>query len=918
MNDVSFNPFDIVNSDSPLVGGIPYSNSDVMGNLSRAFNPLAEQSKLDLLSSMDDFIKGTNLVDPFATQKPTFKRARFSNDTFHICLDSEYTVSPDPKRNVILSYQYVASTRSKSHDPIQGLIMTRINAKGEETRLTLKQFISKVIRHALRKKHIEKVPELVCVSAHFLRADLSAFLNFFNETTIVNGIRKTLATLKNTYGIDQNEILGKYHHHEKVKIYDNNNNPKQVEVRFIDTQLLTPNQRGLEHLGEIVNLPKLSIPEPYSIENMKDYLEQDRKGFEAYAMRDAEIVHRYVMQILDFTENEFGQAFLPVTLASLAVSLFQKELKTQKIDNHSFFGKHKEKIPRYQPDRKAYRTFTQVKDGGGALTLKAFASESYHGGRNEAFTCGYTPEGEYYDYDLPSAYTIAMLNLHPLDYDGYRQTKNPDDFKGNVLGMARVNFSYPESIRYPSLPVTSEHGLIFPRQGESYCSAPEIEAALNQGCHLEILEGFVIPWSDTEKFPFLSFVKFIRNKRKQHEKGSLFELLWKEIGNSLYGKLAQGLKGKTTFDVQDGFNKLVPESPITCAYYACYITGFVRAVIGELLNGIPEDKFAISVTTDGFLTNACLDEINLQQTLTKRYKTLLDIVAPDDNNPVLELKHQVQQLCCMRTRGQFTVKAGKGSSQGEQIVLSDKDIVLAKSSVQVPDDIRKQGKTPFERKQLENMYIATLYANREYDQKIPYSTLTSTRDSFIKKADLVKNMSMRKVNLEFDMKRRLVDCKAMTINGINGVFIQTQPWDHVSQFYEARACFSQWIHRCQKCLQTSEDFAEWEEYYHAKMTAKTKLVNVSAKQPSVRVLLRQFLRCFVRQTYGVNVEMTYDVIAKQLTEQGYRTTVNDLKNAKRKNAPIVLGCVADTSKTQALLKVLLSIAPDFEYQAFFS
>lgn len=57
---------------------------------------------------------------------------------------------------------------------------------------------------------------------------------------------------------------------------------------------------GLAECGELLGLPKLTIPAPYSITNMREYLLGDRAGFEAYALRDAEIAVRYALQVRNF------------------------------------------------------------------------------------------------------------------------------------------------------------------------------------------------------------------------------------------------------------------------------------------------------------------------------------------------------------------------------------------------------------------------------------------------------------------------------------------------------------------------------------------------------------------------------------------------------------------------------------------
>lgn len=817
---------------------------------------------------------------------------------------------------MVLSYQYVATTcHSATVVSDETNTISRIIYPKRGKRLTLKNFIGQVIRHALAKKVITSVPEHIYLVAHFIRADLGCFAEFFTDPSIqVQGVRNTLVTTTHPYEVAQEELLGKMSSWQEVRVYDNNHNAKKVKVRFIDTQLLTPNQSGLACLGEMVGLPKLAIPAPYSIERMAEYLEKDTAGFEQYALRDAEIVHRYVMQFFDFTQREFGRAYLPVSLGNIAVHQFEKTLKAHGIEKASFLGMKTDTVNLYNTNRGKYQRKKCDRLVATALTFERFAIECYHGGRNEAFVCGYPPIGEYYDFDLPSAYTTAMLNIYPVDFERCRCSQNVADFKCDVLGLARVTFAFPEGTRYPSLPVKTHNGLIFPLTGESYCTSPEIENAVKQGCQITIKEGYLFDWLNQDQRPFEDFVKFIRSKRSAYKKGELSELLWKEVGNSLYGKLAQGLKGKTTFNTQLKENKPVPRSAITCAFYACYITGFTRALIGELLNSIPPDKFAVSVTTDGFLTNARLDELDFSGTLSSRYKALLDSIMPEGDNAVLEEKHRVKQLCCMKTRGQFTVLQGK-VVKGK----ADSAIVLAKSSVQVPSKI-KLGVDKTQYKEAENAFMMNLYFNRTPQQKMRFSSLASPRKNYIHQMDTIRLIYDKKLNLEFDMKRCLVNAIAVNIGTNNdekqGVFMLSIPWKDEEQFYNARAYFTDWTQT--RLLKTVEDFADWNEFYLAKCSTKGRGVNVG-KGRTEKVLLNQFLRCYVRKSYGTELMTeTYKELAERLTLLGYSTTETAIKNAKRRNVKITTACVPDTPKVKELLKHLLTICPAFEYQAFFN
>ncbi len=108
---------------------------------------------------------------------------------------------------------------------------------------------------------------------------------------------------------------------------------------------------------------------------------------------------------------------------------------------------------------------------------------------------------------------------------------------------------------------------------------------------------------------FGSFIKDCIEKRKQHPKKSFEAMFWKEIANSTYGKTAQGLREKRVYDMRDQTMKALPPSAITNPFFASYITSFVRAVLGEIINRIPPDKVVFSATTDGFITDAVHKEI---------------------------------------------------------------------------------------------------------------------------------------------------------------------------------------------------------------------------------------------------------------------------------------------------------------------
>jgi hypothetical protein len=48
--------------------------------------------------------------------------------------------------------------------------------------------------------------------------------------------------------------------------------------------------------------------------------------------------------------------------------------------------------------------------------------------------------------------------------------------------------------------------------------------------------------------PFYEIIKEIQRKRKEYPKGSVNNMLYKEMGNSLYGNVVRGMSNKKSFD----------------------------------------------------------------------------------------------------------------------------------------------------------------------------------------------------------------------------------------------------------------------------------------------------------------------------------------------------------------------------------
>ena len=836
--------------------------------------------------------KRPKTLDDYPVIPPASKKVSvISSDlTLHIGFDTEYVFNPETRQNDILSFQsYVVLPDNTG---ISNIIYPPDSQK--KSRLSFKEFLCQTITPLLETGVITKWPGIINIYAHFIRADIASFANFWSDYKILlKGIRGTVSSFKNRYGIDFDEQQERRVKTEQIMFDKRTSPPRCSNVAFIDTLLITPGGMGLAECGELLGLPKLTIPAPYSITNMREYLLGDRAGFEAYALRDAEIAVRYALQVRNFCARELMIDRVPATIGAMAVSRFTKTLKENNMSPEVCLGTHIKTRELWLTEKQAFRTIKTPASVPSRELFETFPINCYHGGRNECFMMGVTPSDHWYDYDLAGAYTTGLLDILTPDYGNIRLSKNPDDYCGHVMGFALVTFRFPESVPYPSLPVrTDQYGLFFPLSGESWATAPEIELALSLGAEMTIHNGIIVPWiCDTSPHNsestsvFLPFVQQVRENRNRHIKGSLEEKFWKEIGNSLYGKLAQGLRAKTAFDTARGLNRSLPPSSVTQPFFAAHVTGFIRAVVGELMNALPSDSSVVSVTTDGFLTNCPLDKINMSGPLSSRFQSLCDIVDPGSS--MLTCKHEVSQLIAMKTRGQLTYRAIQG-----------KPVVHARAGVKPPADIPRSDY---------NDYMVDLYLNRLPGQTLSRSTLISTREMWLSESDLVSREQDIRLNLEFDFKRQPVR-PAMNEGHL---LMFSRPWDNMEEALQQRSLFDDW--RQTHTLKTLADWDDWCDFLYCRTVFSDMKLKVGSKR-SDDILVRLFLRALTQCQWGLMLKdkKSYSCkeVAEWLTSEGYSVTVTDVKNAVRAKIP-QMKFSSVTPRMKSLMDIIARKYPTF-------
>lgn len=770
----------------------------------------------------------------------------------YVGLDAEWVTRDGA--NIILSYQtYCISSDNREHGQIY------YPEKGK--RFSFEKFISRVVEDCRDAGLIKKWPRKIIVVAHFLRADITTFHDFWPLKASLNGQGGSVVGRVLTdsgYGVDETVERTRKAKPKPIELQDRHRKPQMSIIEFVDTLFLAPNKSPLSALGEMLGLPKVELPAGYSKDRMDEFLAGDKEAYELYALRDAELAVKYALKVRDFLNSKFGMKQLPRSLGAVGVSVFSRQLEEASVNYLQAFGLEIAKVEQWNGGTGKVST-KRVKVASPSRGLyEDLATNCYHGGRNESFTIGPTLEGDWFDWDLKGAYTTGLCDLLVPDYANAHTSCDPLDYVGHVMGFAYVAFKFPDGVRFPCLPVRSEqYGLRFPLEGDAYVTAPEIELALSIGATLKIKHGVIIPWQPDSKPLFEDFTRKIQTMRKLYPKKGLEEVMIKEIGNSVYGKLAQGLSGKAAFDTSTGLSKKIGPSAITNPYMAAHTTGLIRAVCSELLHRIPSHRTVISVTTDGFLTDATENELDQSGPLCRRYQALCQLLHGNNDNeqvPMLELKHHAKQIISIKTRGQCTAIKG------------DTPPVLAKAGVKCAGTTEEQ-----------NDWILKLYLDRVPGYKIDASHLISLREQWLSEKDLIEIKKQIRLSYEYDQKRQLVNPRMLAVDGRYHISCDSVPWKTSADADHCRARFDGW--RETGCLKTMEDWESWEDTFESARALQGSKMRV-CEDGSIGILTRVLTRALVQKAWYPH-DMTYNEISELLCAIGLPVTVDTCKNSKR-------------------------------------
>lgn len=866
-----------------------------------------------------------------ALEEPVGRR-RARGEPLWVGFDAEWVFDEAAQRNNILCIQlFVPAQPAISSHPDKrerAAALSRIiyaRSLAPEGRPSLQASLRQLVDDALEAQVMQEAPSQINVVGFGLRFDLGALGDFKELKTQIDSVAGKVATVGAQASMEYARTL----------MTGDLLAPEIIGLHFIDLAAHVAPGTALRALGKQLGKPKLDIPPPYSIERMDEYLAGDRPGFEAYAMRDAEIAVLYALRLADFAHKRLGIKTLPATASGLALKWCLQKMDTAGIDRLQAFGLHKTTTEAYHAPTKKRRTIKGVEPTPMRRIQEAFLTDCYAGGRSESFFIGPSPVGVWRDYDLAGAYSTGLVDMPLIDFENPRASLAVEDYLGHVAGYALVEFAHPDDTRFPVFAVSrGGKGLIFPLQGIACATAAEIRVAHDLGCRIKIRWGVIYPWrqlpGDTlvEGVPstrlFGPFVKAARELRTEQEalkgKDSPEALAAKLYANGVYGKVCQSLRPKNVFDTRTVSSVRLKPSPITNPAIGAYVTGFIRGILAEILNRIPRERTVLSVTTDGFLCDVPEAEMAacLTGPLCRRFQALCDEIVP--GSKMLEVKHEVAQVVCMKTRGQLTglafeVPEVAPDEPENRKKLPKEKIVLAKAGVQVTVEARADldGEAY---KRLQNEKMLNLYLDRRPGKKILLSQFPAIRDQWEKGIDLFKFEKRLVLSLEPDLKR--MPCNPRMIDVVSRqrahISLDTRPWATVEEFDSARATLDAW--RGKHCLKTMTDWQSLDEaiqlgLIRSRLRAEGKAtLNVREGMPASDLLRRAFLRAYAHEELGLAKTYSYPALARWLTDLGYPTKVSEPRSAKSQK--VVLGCVPRTEDVMALFGRLQAEFPGAE------
>lgn len=381
-----------------------------------------------------------------------------------------------------------------------------------------------------------KNTNLIC---HFSSADLSMFKDF-------EGIKKDLDILAGSFvTMGKSVQVGKH----------------AVIIR--DTMLLAPGGcKSLAQIGNTYKLPKMELT-GYEISNMDKLKELNPDKFIQYALNDSLITLTHAVWMEAWSFSHIKSLGIPITLASVGKKFLLTDWENSNYDGYQM-------NPEFTiGDASDVQTPFGLHEFGKIGHMLSYFIANYKGGNNQSLMYGIDQKTKWYDYDLTSAYTSVMYAAGHPDYSRAKRItlKDLNAMSNHDLiysyTIIDCKFRFPADTKYPSiLEYINDSAVVFPLEGKAILTGSQYLVAKNQGCVFSDVENiFTIPFKPEENLvegksvplrPFANVLKEVQTQRRKHKKGTMSNLLYKEMGNGLYGSVVRGMANKRKYNNKTG------------------------------------------------------------------------------------------------------------------------------------------------------------------------------------------------------------------------------------------------------------------------------------------------------------------------------------------------------------------------------
>ena len=360
-------------------------------------------------------------------------------------------------------------------------------------------------------------------------------------------------------------------------------------IRYTIFDLFTWYRTSLAKVAESWGLQKRDYP---VVEAMKAFSHGDDSmvatpEFVDYALNDAYLTYEILRRIRAWILEDYGlDIAIQKTAASTAMAIFRTRL------DHSIEWKSKQ--------------------------LRDRALRCSWGGRMEMFFRG-TADNTF-EYDAESHHPTSAIHLGVLPEP--QHWKHSNDMKEILTakgGLCWINFDFPKDTRYPCLPEWADGYLIYPLEGESFCTVAEVKLAAQYGAKLVSSGSYIYTDGSRDLPDFLTELFELRHQETNEARRKLLKL----FTNSVIGKLLQknealdqkqieaySLEHAIPVEIVRRMTDLPFKKRIVSVGASFYpewyalILGQARANISEYVSLYD----ALNVSSDSFVTKSDLDD----------------------------------------------------------------------------------------------------------------------------------------------------------------------------------------------------------------------------------------------------------------------------------------------------------------------